>query len=277
MAEEVKNIAAENAEPEVKNFIHTFVEEDMAPGGRYEGMQVHTRFPPEPNGYLHIGHCKALTIDFSTAERFGGICNLRMDDTNPAKEDSEYVDAIQDAISQNRQITFRYFDWGIDGNRCYRDREYTASPYGLCQDNDNCYLLAHSPRHGITHYRVDRMAQIALLEEARVPCPELTGGNLVEHANRAFQMYSGEQTNVRLRLHRSLANVVIDRFGRETMMIPDGPEHFTITVNVAVSPLFLSWVIGFGEKAQILYPQNVVDQCRALCQTAISHPPAAQP
>ena len=68
-----------------RNFIEQFIAEDTAPGGRFEGRQVHTRFPPEPNGYLHIGHCKALIIDFGTAERFGGICNLRMDDTNPAK------------------------------------------------------------------------------------------------------------------------------------------------------------------------------------------------
>ena len=72
------------------NFIYNFIKEDTAPGGQYEGLQVHTRFPPEPNGYLHIGHCKALCIDFGMAERFNGICNLRMDDTNPAKEDTEY-------------------------------------------------------------------------------------------------------------------------------------------------------------------------------------------
>ena len=80
---------------ENRNFIDAFIEEDLAPGGRFEGKRVHTRFPPEPNGYLHIGHCKALTIDFGTAEKFGGLCNLRMDDTNPTKEDTEYVDAIQ--------------------------------------------------------------------------------------------------------------------------------------------------------------------------------------
>ena len=78
---------------ENRNFIDAFIEEDLAPGGRFEGKRVHTRFPPEPNGYLHIGHCKALTIDFGTAEKFGGLCNLRMDDTNPTKEDTEYVDA----------------------------------------------------------------------------------------------------------------------------------------------------------------------------------------
>ena len=83
---------------ESKNFIHAFIEEDIAEGGRFAGKTVHTRFPPEPNGYLHIGHCKALIIDFGTAEKFGGLCNLRMDDTNPTKEDVEYVQAIQDDI-----------------------------------------------------------------------------------------------------------------------------------------------------------------------------------
>jgi len=180
------------------------------------------------------------------------------------------VDAIQDAISQNLQISFRYFDWDLNGKRKYREKDYTASPYGLCQDNENCYLLAFSPRHGITSYRVDRMAEIQLLKQTRVPCPELTGKKLTEHANRLFQMYSGEATNVKLRFHRSLINVVIDRFGRDTMLIPDGEDHFVFTVNVAVSPMFLSWVIGFGHKARILYPQSVIDDCRRMCEEAMS-------
>ena len=83
---------------ESKNFIHAFIEEDIAPGGQFAGKTVHTRFPPEPNGYLHIGHCKALIIDFGTAEKFAGLCNLRMDDTNPTKEDVEFVEAIQEDI-----------------------------------------------------------------------------------------------------------------------------------------------------------------------------------
>ena len=98
-----------------QNFIHDFIDEDIAQGGQYQGMTVHTRFPPEPNGYLHIGHCKALTIDFGTAEKYGGMCNLRMDDTNPAKEDVEYVEAIQE------DIHWLGFDWG--------DRFYYASDY----------------------------------------------------------------------------------------------------------------------------------------------------
>ena len=100
---------------ESKNFIHAFIEEDIAEGGCYAGQTVHTRFPPEPNGYLHIGHCKALIIDFGTAEKFGGLCNLRMDDTNPTKEDVEFVEAIKE------DIHWLGFDWG--------DRFYFGSDY----------------------------------------------------------------------------------------------------------------------------------------------------
>ena len=180
------------------------------------------------------------------------------------------VDAIQEAIGQNRQITFRYFDWNLDGTRKYRDKNYIASPYGLCQDNENCYLLAYSDRHGITSYRVDRMAQIQSLEDTRIPCEELTGKNLVEYANRLFQMFAGDYLDVKMRFHRSLVNVVIDRFGRETMLIPDGADHFVFTVRVAISPIFLSWVMSFGAKAKILHPESVVDACKQLCQEVMA-------
>ena len=180
------------------------------------------------------------------------------------------VDYIQEAISQNRQITFRYFDWDLGGKRRYRDKSYTASPYGLCQDNENCYLLALSQRHGITSYRVDRMTDIRLTDSQREPCLELTGKAFVQHANRLFQMFAGDQVTVKLRFHRELINVVVDRFGKDTMLIPDGDDHFTFTVSVAVSPMFLSWVIGFGAKAKVLYPDSVANACKDLCRQTLS-------
>ena len=115
MADEIKL-----PELESQNFIHAFIEEDIAPGGQYEGMTVHTRFPPEPNGYLHIGHCKALTIDFGTAEKYGGLCNLRMDDTNPTKEDEEFVEAIKE------DIHWLGFDWG---DRFFYGSDYFEEDY----------------------------------------------------------------------------------------------------------------------------------------------------
>lgn len=100
---------------ESTSFIDDIIIKDLSPGGRFEGMQVHTRFPPEPNGYLHIGHVKAFYIDFETAVRFGGLCNLRMDDTNPVKEDDEFVKAQQEDI--------RWMGYSWD------DRYYHASDY----------------------------------------------------------------------------------------------------------------------------------------------------
>lgn len=182
------------------------------------------------------------------------------------------VDTIQEAIAENKQITFRYFDWGIDGKRRYREKDYQASPYGLCQDSEYYYLLAHSDRHGVTSYRIDRMSDIALSSADRTPCPELTGKALIEHANRLFHMYSGDAVDVKMRFHKDLTNVVIDRFGNNTMLIPDGDDHFVFTVRVAVSPMFLSWVIGFGKKARIVYPESVKDQCRQMCLEALDQP-----
>ena len=116
MTEEKKTNTPETEEvAESRNFILNFIDEDIAEGGQFQGMTVHTRFPPEPNGYLHIGHCKALTIDFGTAERYNGLCNLRMDDTNPTKEDVEFVEAIQE------DIHWLGFDWG--------DRFFFGSDY----------------------------------------------------------------------------------------------------------------------------------------------------
>ena len=111
MAEEIKN----QEQIGNCNFIHDFIDEDIAPGGEYYGKAVHTRFPPEPNGYLHIGHAKAVCINFGTAEKYNGMCNLRMDDTNPTKEDVEYVDAIKE------DIQWLGFSWD--------DRFFYASEY----------------------------------------------------------------------------------------------------------------------------------------------------
>ena len=102
----------EKTPTEVNHFISNFITEDLK---NNPGMKIHTRFPPEPNGYLHIGHCKAMAIDFGMARRFDGVCNLRMDDTNPAKEDVEYVDAIKN------DIHWLGFDW--------EDRFYYGSDY----------------------------------------------------------------------------------------------------------------------------------------------------
>ena len=101
------------AEAISSNFIYNIIDEDLKSGRHPEG--IHTRFPPEPNGYLHIGHAKSICLNFGTAEKYAGLCNLRFDDTNPTKEDTEYVDSIQE------DIKWLGFSWG--------NRRYYASDY----------------------------------------------------------------------------------------------------------------------------------------------------
>ena len=113
MAENIENINAGGEEKKPLNFVQQIVVDDLAAGKN--GGRLNTRFPPEPNGYLHIGHAKAICMDFGVAEKFGGTCNLRFDDTNPQKEDTEYVEAIK------RDIHWLGYDWG--------DRLYYASDY----------------------------------------------------------------------------------------------------------------------------------------------------
>ena len=113
--EEIKDILTE--ETGASNFIHDFIDGDLKEGVY---RKIQTRFPPEPNGYLHIGHAKAICIDFGTAEKYGGTCNLRLDDTNPTKEDVEYVDAIKEDIAwlgfqwDNVYFASDYFDYIYD-------------------------------------------------------------------------------------------------------------------------------------------------------------------
>lgn len=109
------------------NFVFEAIKKDIAPDGKFAGKAVHTRFPPEPNGYLHIGHAKAICIDFGTAAKFGGLCNLRMDDTNPSKEDVEYVESIKE------DVKWLGFDW--------ENRFYYASDYFDIMFDNACNLI----------------------------------------------------------------------------------------------------------------------------------------
>lgn len=180
------------------------------------------------------------------------------------------VDRIHDAIAQNSQISFRYYDWNMDGSRIYRDGTYLASPYALCWDDENYYLIAHSDRHGLTHYRVDKMDTIRTTGKPRVITEESKHLDLASYTKKVFGMFNGSETTVKLRFDRSMAGVVIDRFGHDCMLIPDGEDHFCFTTSVVVSPQFLGWIAGLGNKVKILYPQSVVDAYRTLLQETLA-------
>lgn len=116
------NTKMESGEGKSLNFIEAIVEKDIREG-LHDG-RIQTRFPPEPNGYLHIGHAKAICIDFGIAEKYNGICNLRFDDTNPIKEDVEYVDAIKE------DIEWLGFKWG----EIFYASDYFQQLYDFAED-----------------------------------------------------------------------------------------------------------------------------------------------
>ena len=179
------------------------------------------------------------------------------------------VDTIHDAIAAGSQIAFRYFEWGVDRQRKYRPTEYTASPYALIWDNENYYLVAHSQRHGLTHYRVDKMASIRQTGEVRHMDDEIRRLDLTVYGKNVFSMFRGRTVSVKMRFENALAGVVLDRFGVDSMLIPDGPEHFTFTTPVTISPAFWGWLSQFGGRARVVYPDSVVQEHRQLLSDAL--------
>ena len=179
------------------------------------------------------------------------------------------VDLLHQAIAENSQIRFRYFEWGVDKQRQYRGGPRTASPYTLVWDNENYYLVAHTEAHGLTHFRVDKMAEITLTGEKRVETDETRAIDPRDYGRQVFQMYHGQAQTVRLRFENALSGVVIDRFGKDVFLVPDGPDHFTMSEKVSVSPVFLGWLLSFGNRVQILSPQSVIDAYTALCRQVL--------
>ena len=180
------------------------------------------------------------------------------------------VDAIHDAIAAGSEIRFRYFEWGVDRQRHFRDKDYTASPYALVWDNEYYYMVAHSSRHGLTHYRVDKMASIEQTGKPRYTDEELKKLDITAYGKNVFSMFSGKSVSVKMRFSNELAGVVLDRFGSDSMLIPDGDGHFTFTAPVTVSPAFLGWMSQFGDRAAIVYPESVVQQQKDLLKQALS-------
>ena len=179
------------------------------------------------------------------------------------------IDTIYAAIRENREISFYYLEWHSDGKRVRKDRRYRASPYDLCWDSENYYLVAHTEKRGKTHFRVDKMDRIALEDTPRQH-PELYRDlNMAEYSKQVFGMFNGEPTSVRLQFEEALADSAVDRFGSDIMMIPQGDGTFTLTVTVDVSPNFYSWVFSFAGRVKILGPEDVVTAYRELCEKAL--------
>ena len=176
------------------------------------------------------------------------------------------VDEIHTGIARDRQIRFRYFDYTVQKERRFRrdGGYYVVSPFALTWDDENYYLVAYdSAAAMIKHFRVDKMLDIGILDEARDGRESFAALDMAEYAKKVFGMFSGREERVRMRFDNQLVGAVLDRLGREAMLIPDGESHFTVTAQVEVSPQFFAWVSGFGRLAQILGPEHVVRAMRA--------------
>ena len=175
------------------------------------------------------------------------------------------VDAIHNAISQNKKIKFQYFQWNVKKEMELRHDGawYHISPWGLSWDDENYYLIGYDSAVGIIkHYRVDKMLHIKMSNEDREGREHFKKLDLADYAKKSFGMFNGKEQNVKLLVENQLAGVIIDRFGRDIMMIPKDEKHFTVNVQVHVSRQFLGWIISLGEGVKIISPEEVVEQMK---------------
>jgi len=174
------------------------------------------------------------------------------------------VDRIHAAINAGCKIEFKYFDYNPSKERTYRKSGsfYSETPLALCWSDDKYYLVCYNSKYdGFTNYRVDRMSEVEVSEE-KADRYNRSRLNLSEHINQLFGMFTGEHVRARLRFDASLTNSVLDRFGTSVKLVAVEPadpetERFEITVDVYESPVFLSWMFQFGDKAEIMAPESL--------------------
>jgi len=174
------------------------------------------------------------------------------------------VDEIHSAIYQGKKIRFQYFKWNEKGEKSLRrdGKVYKVSPWALTWDDENYYLVAFDSEAGIIkHYRVDKMVRLSLTDEKREGEDHFRNFDMALYSKKTFGMYSGRDEQVTLRCTNPMADPIIDRFGQDVLMRPvPGEEAFDVTVKVAVSPVFLTWIMNFGGEMKILSPEHVVRQ-----------------
>ncbi len=182
------------------------------------------------------------------------------------------VDALHTAIGKDKMVRFHYFYWNEKKGKVLRrdGAYYRVSPFFLSWDNENYYLVAYDRETAaIRHFRVDKMLDLAVLKTEREGKEALSTLDPTAYKSFVFGMFGGREEDVNLRVKNSLAGVVIDRFGKDVTLLPDGEGYFRVNVRVAVSPTFLSWVLGFGSDVRILSPSSVVEELKALAESVL--------
>ena len=175
------------------------------------------------------------------------------------------VDAIHNAISENKKIRFQYYQWNVKKEMELRHGGafYHISPWGLSWDDENYYLVGYdSESDTLKHYRVDKMLHIQMSDEKREGQEHFERLNMADYAKKSFGMFGGKEQKVKLLVKNELAGVMIDRFGKDIMMIPKEEKYFTVNVDVHISNQFLGWVFSLGDGVKIISPDEVVEQMK---------------
>lgn len=185
------------------------------------------------------------------------------------------VDKLHSAIAAQKAITFKYFDYDIQRNKVFRreGQRYTVSPYGLIWNSENYYLVAYHHQTGqLRHYRVDKMTDIVVTGMDRQGKDQYPDFHLAQYGQKHFGMYSGQEVTVTLRGRRDMAGVVWDRFGQDVILVPDGADHFTVTLPLVMSPQFFGWLFGLDGGLTLTAPAHAVETYRQkLAQASQAH------
>lgn len=184
------------------------------------------------------------------------------------------VDDIHNAINRDKQISFKYFKWNADGEKELRrgGKTYQVSPWALTWDDENYYLVAFDAEAGIIkHYRVDKMMKMTVLQERREGAQHFKDFDMALYSKKMFGMYNGRDEFVTLRCKNQMADPIINRFGQDVLLRKvSGEDSFDVTVKVAVSPVFLTWVMNFGGDIKILSPDHVAKEQVELAKKIIA-------
>lgn len=175
------------------------------------------------------------------------------------------IDFLHNAINSGKKISFKYYRYNTVNEKQFKNsgNEYAVSPYGMIYSDDNYYLLAHYPKYeGITHFRVDKMTDIKILDEKCVDIQSVTDGNfnIADYTKKVFNMYRGKTETVTFLCDESIIGVVIDRFGDRVHLRRENETQYSVTVKADISPTFFSWVFMLGNKVKLISPQNVVEE-----------------
>lgn len=184
------------------------------------------------------------------------------------------TDIIHSAVNSGNKISFKYYMYNTSKEKKFKNNgePYVVSPYSLVCSDDNYYLLAYYPKYnGLTHFRVDKMTDIQILDEKKLPAEDVLGKrfNPDDYVKKVFNMFKGRTENVTLSCEKEILGAVLDKFGNDVFLRKQNEDLFYATVKADVSPTFYAWVFMFGGKIEIISPENVCEEYKEMLKRGL--------